>query len=169
MLTNRIRQALSATLQGVPLMATIEEFEAPLIEFEMEELTGGRFVAEEMAKGLKALTARITLNGTGLPIFTVLAVTQGADVLLTVHDAGVDQDNLEWFTYHLCGGRIKKIEEKTLKMKDKPVTVIELALRTYTRLENGTPMVDIDARTQKCVIGGHDVTKGARMLALMTA
>lgn len=49
MFTNRVRQAIAATLQGLPLMQTIEEFDPPPIEFEMEEFQGGRFVSEEMA------------------------------------------------------------------------------------------------------------------------
>jgi phage tail tube protein FII len=65
------------------------------------------------------------------------------------------------------GGKLKKLEEKTLKMGDKPVTVLEIALRTYTRLEMGVPVIDIDTRTQKVVVNGVDLLKGARRLALM--
>lgn len=167
MFTNRVRQGLAATLQGLPLMQTIEDFDPPPIEFEMEELQGGRYIAEEMAKGMKSLTAKITLQGVGLPIITALALSRGSNILLTVQDVGVDEDDDEWFTYHICGGKLKKFEEKTLKMKDKPVTVLEIALNTYTRTENGVPMVDINTRTQKCMIGGVDIIKGARRLGLM--
>ncbi|MDP9031192.1 MAG: phage tail protein, partial [Pseudomonadota bacterium] len=33
MFTNRIRQAMAATLQGLPLSATVEEFTPPVIDF----------------------------------------------------------------------------------------------------------------------------------------
>jgi len=167
MFTNRVRQLITATLQGLPLMATIEEFEPPKIEFEMEEMRGGRWVAEEMATGLKALTAKLTLQGIGLPIMTALGVSGGDDVMLTVREAGEDQDGNEWFTYFDCAGKLKILEEKTLKMKDKPVTVLDLALRTYKRFENGVLVTHIDTRTQVCIINGVDMLKGARRLALM--
>lgn len=169
MFTNRVRQAIAATLQGLPLMATVDDYDPPLIEFEMEEMTGGRFIPEEMAKGLKSLTAKITLQGIGLPIMTALGVTGGDNILLTVQEAGEDQDGNEWSTIHINGGKLKKLEEKTLKMKDKPVTVLEIALKTYTRLEMGVPVIDINARTQKVVINGVDILKGARRLAGMVA
>ena len=167
MFTNRVRQAIAATLQGLPLMQTVEEFDPPLIEFEMEEFQGGRFVGEEMAKGLKALTAKITLQGVGLPIMTALGVSGGDNVLLTVQEAGEDGDGNEWASYHVCSGKLKRFEEKTLKMKDKKVTILEIALITYTRAEMGVPVIDINTRTQKIVINGVDMIKGARRLVGM--
>lgn len=167
MFTNRVRQIMTATLQGFPLMATIEDFDPPPIEFETEEQRGGRYIAEEMATGMKALVAKITLQGIGLPIYTAIGVTEGQQVLLTVQEAGVDQDDNEWFASYVCVGKLKKIEEKTLKMKDKPVTVLEVALSSYKRLESGVIVVDINTRTQRVVINGQDILKGARRLALM--
>lgn len=167
MFTNRVRQIITATLQGLPLTAQIEDYDPPPIEFDMEEMRGGRYIAEEMATGMKVLTAKITLQGVGLPIMTALGLSPGDDILLNVREAGVDQEDNEWFTYHDQGGKLKKLEEKTLKMGDKPVTVLEIALRTYTRLEMGVPVIDIDTRTQKVIINGKDMLKGARRLALM--
>lgn len=168
MFTNRVRQLITATLQGLPLMATIEEFEPPKIEMEVEEMRGGRFISEEMAVGMKSLSAKLTLNGIGLPIMTALGVSGGDEVMLTVQEAGVDQDDNEWFAYYICSGKLKVFEEKTLKMKDKPVTILEIMLRSYMRLENGALMTDIDTRTQKVVINGRDLLKGARRLVALS-
>jgi hypothetical protein len=168
MFTNRVRQLITATLQGLPLMATIEEFEPPKIEMEVEEMRGGRFISEEMAVGMKSLSAKLTLNGIGLPIMTALGVTGGDEVMLTVQEAGVDQDDNEWFAYYICSGKLKVFEEKTLKMKDKPVTILEIMLRSYMRLENGALMTDIDTRTQKVVVNGRDLLKGARRLVALS-
>lgn len=168
MFTNRVRQLITATLQGLPLMATIEEFEPPKIEMEVEEMRGGRFISEEMAVGMKSLSAKLTLNGIGLPIMTALGVSGGDEVMLTVQEAGVDQDDNEWFAYYICSGKLKVFEEKTLKMKDKPVTILEIMLRSYMRLENGALMTDIDTRTQKVVINGRDLLKGARRMVALS-
>lgn len=167
MFTNRVRQIMTAALQGFPLMATIDDFDPPPIEFDMEAMRGGRFIEEEQATGMKALTAKITLQGVGLPIFLAMGATVGQTVSLTVNEAGVDQDDIEWFANHICIGKLKKIEEKTIKMKDKPVTVLEIALRIYKRLETGVVVVDIDTRTQRIIINGQDILKGARRLALL--
>lgn len=168
MFTNRVRQLITATLQGLPLMATIEEFEPPKIEMEVEEMRGGRFISEEMAVGMKSLSAKLTLNGIGLPIMTALGVSGGDEVMLTVQEAGVDQDDNEWFAYYICSGKLKVFEEKALKMKDKPVTILEIMLRSYMRLENGALMTDIDTRTQKVVVNGRDLLKGARRLVALS-
>jgi P2 family phage contractile tail tube protein len=167
MFTNRVRQAIAATLQGLPLSATVEEFTPPKIEFEMEEMRGGRFIGEEMAKSGKALTAKLVLQGVGPEIMLALGVSVGDDILLNVREAGQDQDGNTWFTYHTVGGKLKSLDEAALKMNDKPTTTLELACRTYNRLENGVPVIDIDVRTQKFVLSGVDILGDARRAVLL--
>jgi phage tail tube protein FII len=52
-------------------------------------------------------------------------------------------------------------------MNDKPTTTLELACRTYNRLENGIPVIDIDVRTQKFVLNGVDILGDARRAVLL--
>lgn len=167
MFTNRVRQAIAATLQGLPLSATVEEFTPPKIEFDMEEMRGGRFIVEEMAKGGKALGAKLTLQGLGADVLLALGVKLGDDILLNVREAGQDQDGNTWFTYHTVGGQLKSLEETAVKMGEKPKTNLELSCRTYNRLENGVPVIDIDVRTQKFVLNGVDILGDARRAVLM--
>ncbi|WLH11668.1 phage major tail tube protein [Pseudomonas hefeiensis] len=167
MFTNRVRQAIAATLQGLPLSATVEEFSPPKIEFDMEAMVGGRFIAEEMAKSGKVLNATLVLQGAGPEIMLALGVQLGDDILLNVREAGQDQDGNTWFTYHTVGGKLKSLEEAKLKMGDKPTTTLELACRTYNRLENGIPVIDIDVRTQKFVLNGVDILGDARRAVLL--
>ncbi|WP_454845315.1 MULTISPECIES: phage major tail tube protein [Pseudomonas] len=167
MFTNRVRQAIAATLQGLPLSATVEEFTPPKIEFEMENMVGGRFIGEEMAKSGKALTSKLILQGAGPEIMLALGVSVGDDILLNVREAGQDQDGNTWFTYHTVGGKLKSLEEAVLKMNDKPKTTLELSCRTYNRLENGIPVIDIDVRTQKFVLNGVDILGDARRAVLL--
>ncbi|NWC92388.1 MULTISPECIES: phage major tail tube protein [unclassified Pseudomonas] len=167
MFTNRVRQAIAATLQGLPLSATVEEFTPPKIEFDMELMTGGRFIVEEMAKSAKALGAKLILQGAGPEIMLALGVRLGDDILLNVREAGQDQDGRTYFTYHTVGGKLKILEEGKLKMGEKATTTLELSCRTYTRLENGIPVIDIDVRTQKFVLNGVDILGDARRAVLM--
>ena len=167
MFTNRVRQAIAATLQGLPLSATVEEFTPPKIEFDMEEMRGGRFIVEEMAKGGKALGAKLTLQGLGAEVLLALGVKLGDDILLNVREAGQDQDGNTWFTYHTVGGKLKSLAEDALKMGSKAITTLELSCRTYNRLENGIPVIDIDVRTQKFVLNGVDILGDARRAVLM--
>ncbi|EJM65598.1 phage tail tube protein FII [Pseudomonas sp. GM50] len=167
MFTNRVRQAIAATLQGLPLSATVEEFTPPKIEFEMENMVGGRFIGEEMAKSGKALTSKLILQGSGPEIMLALGVKLGDDILLNVREAGQDQDGNTWFTYHTVGGKLKSLEEAVLKMNEKPKTTLELSCRTYNRLENGIPVIDIDVRTQKFVLNGVDILGDARRAVLL--
>ena len=167
MFTNRVRQAIAATLQGLPLSATVEEFTPPKIEFDVEEMRGGRFIVEEMAKGGKALGAKLTLQGLGAEVLLALGVKLGDDILLNVREAGQDQDGNTWFTYHTVGGQLKSLEETAVKMGEKPKTNLELSCRTYNRLENGVPVIDIDVRTQKFVLNGVDILGDARRAVLM--
>ncbi|MBT2340627.1 MULTISPECIES: phage major tail tube protein [Pseudomonas] len=167
MFTNRVRQAIAATLQGLPLSATVEEFTPPKIEFDMEAMVGGRFIAEEMAKSGKVLNATLVLQGAGPEIMLALGVQLGDDILLNVREAGQDQDGTTWFTYHTVGGKLKSLAEAKLKMGDKPTTTLELACRTYNRLENGVPVIDIDVRTQKFVLNGVDILGDARRAVLL--
>ncbi|AZF04029.1 MULTISPECIES: phage major tail tube protein [unclassified Pseudomonas] len=167
MFTNRVRQAIAATLQGLPLSATVDSFTPPKIEFEMDAMTGGRFIAEEVAKSAKVLGATLVLQGVGAQVLLALGVTQGDDILLNVREAGQDQDGKTYFTYHTVGGKLKSLTETALTMNAKPVTTLELSCRTYNRLENGIPVIDIDVRTQKFVLNGVDILGDARRAVLM--
>ncbi|AKA84892.1 phage major tail tube protein [Pseudomonas synxantha] len=167
MFTNRVRQAIAATLQGLPLSATVEEFTPPKIEFEMEPMSGGRFIAEEMAKSGKVLNATLVLQGAGPEIMLALGVRMGDDILLNVREAGQDQDGKTYFIYHTVGGKLKSLDEAKLKMGDKALTTLELSCRTYNRLENGISVIDIDVRTQKFVLNGVDILGDARRAVLM--
>ena len=167
MFTNRVRQAIAATLQGLPLSATVDEFTPPKIEFDMEAQAGGRFIAEEMAKSGKVLGAKLVLQGVGPEIMLALGVKLGDDILLNVREAGQDQDGNTWFTYHTVGCKLKSLEEAKLKMGEKPTTTLELSCRTYNRLENGIPVIDIDVRTQKFVLNGVDILGDARRAVLL--
>ena len=168
MFTNRVRQAIAATLQGLPLSATVEEFTPPKIDFDMESMTGGRFIVEEMAKSAKPLNAQIKLQGTGAEVLLAMGVKLGDDILLNVREAGQDQDGNTWFTYHTVGGKLKSLEETAVKMGEKPKTNLELSCRTYNRLENGVPVIDIDVRTQKFMLNGVDILGDARRAVLIT-
>ena len=167
MFTNRVRQAIAATLQGLPLSATVEEFTPPKIDFDMESMAGGRFIVEEMAKSAKPLNATLKLQGTGAEVLLAMGVKLGDDILLNVREAGQDQDGNTWFTYHTVGGKLKILDEALIKMGEKPKTTLELSCRTYTRLENGIPVIDIDVRTQKFVLNGVDILGDARRAVLM--
>ncbi|WP_242194372.1 MULTISPECIES: phage major tail tube protein [unclassified Pseudomonas] len=167
MFTNRVRQAIAATLQGLPLSATVESFSPPKIEFEMEPMTGGRFIAEEMAKSGKVLGATLVLQGAGPEIMLALGLKPGDDILLNVREAGQDQDGKTFFTYHTVGGKLKSLTEAPLAMNTKPTTTLELSCRTYNRLENGIPVIDIDVRTQKFMLNGVDILGDARRAVLM--
>ncbi|MCS4310292.1 hypothetical protein FBY10_101589 [Pseudomonas sp. SJZ103] len=167
MFTNRVRQAIAATLQGLPLSATVNSFTPPKIDFDMESMTGGRFIGEEMAKSAKVLNATLELQGAGPEIMLALGVTLGEDILLNVREAGQDQDGRTYFTYHTVGGKLKSLGEAALKMGEKPTTTLELSCRTYNRLENGIPVIDIDVRTQKFVLNGVDILGDARRAVLM--
>ncbi|MDM3884689.1 phage major tail tube protein [Pseudomonas sp. BCRC 81390] len=165
MFTNRTRQLIAATLQGLPLHLTIESFQAPDVELDMEEHKGGRFIAEEMAKGGKVLNAKLILQGIGAPVLMALGSVR--DINLNVRESGKDQDDNPWWTYHTVQGKFKSLKETTLEMGKKPVTELEISCRTYTRLENGILVADIDARTQKFMLNGEDILADARRLVLL--
>jgi P2 family phage contractile tail tube protein len=149
------------------LSATVEEFTPPKIEFDMENMVGGRFIVEEMAKSAKALGAKLILQGAGPEVMLALGVKLGDDILLNVREAGQDQDGNTWFTYHTVGGKLKVLEEAIVKMGEKPKTTLELSCRTYNRLENGVPVIDVDVRTQKFVLNGVDILGDARRAVLL--
>jgi phage tail tube protein FII len=96
-----------------------------------------------------------------------LGVKLGDDILLNVREAGQDQDGNTWFTYHTVGGKLKVLEEAIVKMGEKPKTTLELSCRTYNRLENGVPVIDVDVRTQKFVLNGVDILGDARRAVLL--
>ena len=57
MFTNRVRQAIAATLQGLPLSATVDSFTPPKIEFEMDPTKANEAWREQVAANLAAREA----------------------------------------------------------------------------------------------------------------
>lgn len=168
MFTNRVRQAIAATLQGLPLSTTVESFIPPKVDFIMEPMASGRFIPEDMIKSATALTATLTLQGAGPEIMLALGVKLGDEILLSVREAGTDQDGKTWFIYHTVGGKLKSMTESTISMTDKQTFALALSCRTYNRIENGIPVIDIDARTQKFMLNGVDILGDARRAVLIT-
>ncbi|HCT08743.1 MAG TPA: type VI secretion system membrane subunit TssM, partial [Pseudomonas sp.] len=130
-------------------------------------LGGPQATSVFVRKSGKPLTATLALQGVGPEIMLALGVRLGDDILLNVREAGQDQDGKTYFTYHTVGGKLKSLTETPLTMNAKPTTTLELSCRTYNRLENGIPVIDIDVRTQKFVLNGVDILGDARRAVLM--
>lgn len=167
MATERTRMMIAATLNGLPLMAQIEDFEPPNIAKVMEEARGGRFAPEQIMVGLEKLDAKLKVLGAGFPILIVAGVSIGDQVMLDVREAGKDLDGNSYSTWHSLGGEVVALTEDPVKMGQKPTTSLAFAPYRYTRLENAVPVIDINLRTQKINLGAGDIMEDIRRLVLM--
>ena len=96
MFTNRVRQAIAATLQGLPLSATVEEFTPPKIEFLCAPEDLGVIAAATSRPEPEQRTLEVPLSAQGqrLDAFLAACVPEySRSHLKTLIDAGCVQVN----------------------------------------------------------------------------
>lgn len=165
--SEQARMIITGTLQGVPVLEQLEEFSPPDIEREMQDVRGGRYIADAIATGVKRLSASVTLNGASWALIGSLGIGVGDEVMLDVRESGRMTNGGTYSKYHSLGAKVEKITEKTVKMGDLPATELTLAPYRYTRTENGVPVININTRTQVLMIGGVDLMAEIRRLVML--
>ena len=163
MFTNRVRQAIAATLQGLPLSATVEEFTPPKLTLKTEEFrAAGMDAPIELTMGLEKLEASFSLIAVDRAVLAAFDVAEGKVVPFVAREALESFDGTVTPVIHTLRGKVKEIDHGTLKPGDKVGIKISMAV-TYYKLQHGRDVItEIDVENMVRVIDGKDTAAPVR-------
>lgn len=148
-----------ALVNGFPVMGALEGFSAPSVEKSTEGNKGGRFVGYETVVGAEVSDWTLTLSGASPELIESMGDGEGAEV--TVMESIKGDDGSKVPRQHQMSGEVTKAELGEIKPGKEGLT-LSGSPYAYTLTENGKVIHDINAKTQKCVVGGKDLLEDAR-------
>jgi len=148
-----------ALVNGFPVMGSLEGFSPPAVEKTTEDNKGGRFIGHKTVVGAELGDWSLTLTTSSPELIKSMADGDGAEV--TVMQSIKGDDGVEVPRQHQMSGEILKAEDGEIKPGKEGMT-LSGSPYAYTLTENGQVVHDINAKTQKCVVGGKDLLADAR-------
>lgn len=148
-----------ALVNGLPVMGALEGFTPPGVEKTTEDNKGGRFVGYKTVMGAELGDWTLTLSGASPAL--IEAMGDGDQAEVTVLESIEGDDNVKVPRSHQMSGEVTKAELGEIKPGKEGLT-LSGSPYAYTLTENGKVIHDINAKTQKCIIGGKDLLEDAR-------
>ena len=156
---SRKKILVRAIVNGFPVQAALESFSPPSVEKTTEDEKGGRFVGLKSVVGVELGEWSLTLTGAHAELISAMGDGDQAEV--TVLESVKSDDGAELPRSHAMSGEVTKAEEGDVKVGKESLTLTGTPF-AYTLKENSVVVHDINAKTQKCVVGGKDLLETAR-------
>lgn len=163
MADTRVTRLVRAVINGHPVMGELEGYTPPPVEKEMEESRGGRFFAEKIMTGVKVGDASFKLAGISAGVLEAQGISRSESCEITVLGAAIDEDGVETPQRWEHSGEIISIKRDEVKPGKESYT-LEYSCRAFKYVDGGKTWHDLNARTQKCVVGGVDLLEVSRKL-----
>lgn len=150
-----------ALINGMPLVAEMEDYTPPEITKKMEETKGGRFASSEIMVGLEVMKCKIVTTGATDDMLLTLGIDADSYSEITVLGSSLDEQKnkipLRW--EHTC--EVTSIKTEAIKGGVYKHT-LDITCRAFKHMDNGKIIHDIDVATQKAVLFGKDFMEAHR-------
>lgn len=156
---------LRALVNGFPVMASLEGFSPPVVEKTTDDSKGGRFVGYKRVTGATVSDWSMTLSGASAELINAMGL--GEDCEVTVLGSIEGDDGRKIPVKHQMSGEMTKADPGELKQGEDKITLTGSPF-AYTFTEDRKTVHDINAKTQKCVIGGKDILADHRRNVSLT-
>lgn len=158
-----VRKNFSLMVDGRGYAGQIDDFTPPKITLKTEEFRGGGMDAPlEMTMGLEKLECSFTLLAYDRNVLAAWDVAEGKSVPFTLREALESYDGTVTAVVHTMRGKIREIDQGTVKAGDKVPLKITVAL-TYYKLQHGGSVVhEIDVENMVRVVNGRDSMSAQR-------
>ena len=148
-----------ALVNGMPVMAGLESFSAPSVEKTTEDDKGGRFVSIKSVVGVTMGDWTLTLTNGAAEFIRAMGAGEHAEVTVLLSIKGDDGTKTQ--IKHEMSGEVLKAEGGDIKVGKDSLTITGTPY-AYTLTQGGSVVHDINGKTQKCIVGGHDLLAEAR-------
>ncbi|MEZ8095774.1 phage major tail tube protein [Photobacterium swingsii] len=155
-MADRIRIRVSAQVESVPLVNEIVEFTPPEVKTKTVA-NEGQFVASEDVVGIEALKWTLKVRGEHGKIKTAIGRYLMGNAQINVEEKGKTTENVPYSVEHSLFGPITSVKAEPYKHGEKPTVTIEGTCKAWKETDTGKVVNDIDTRTGKTIVGGHDL------------
>lgn len=159
MADSRHIELMRAEINGFEVMASLEGFTAPDPEKITAEVKGGLFVGYKKTVGATLPDWSLSLSGASAELVKAMGV--GEDCEVTVYASIKGDDGTSVPAKYEMSGEVIKADKGEAKVGEEKLTLTGSPY-AYTFTENNRVVHDVNAKTQKCVIGGKDILEKAR-------
>jgi phage tail tube protein FII len=159
MADSRHVELLRAEINGFEVMASLEGFTPPDPEKITADVKGGMFVAYKKVVGATLPDWSLTLSGASADLIKSMGV--GSECEVTVYASVKGDDSSSVPVKYEMSGEVIKADKGEVKVSEDKLTLTGSPY-AYTFTENNRVVHDVNAKTQKCVIGGKDLLEKAR-------
>lgn len=150
---------MRANINGYEIMGSLESFKPSDPEKSTEERKGGRFVGYKSVVGVVLPDWTLTLSGASAAAINAMGAGESCEV--TVFASVKGDDGKEVPVKYQMSGEVVKAEKSDVKVSEDNI-VLTGSPYAYTFTENGRVVHDVNAKTQKCIVGGKDILATAR-------
>ena len=151
------RMARRATVQGIPLMLTLEDVSDPAPAKVMEKTRGGSVIEREVNPGIEAMSASLTITGATSEVLAVYGLTTGRTAAVTVEEAYRDEDGNKYTVVSEWIGEASKIEDSNTKMGELAQTVISFSPSWKKKTINGVIVWEVATNGSVMNLGTEDI------------
>lgn len=145
---------LRAIINGFPVMAALDGFNPPPVEKTTEDAKGGRFIGHKHVVGATMGDWSLSLSGASPEAIMSMGVGEQCEVTVMGSIEGDDASKVP--VKYEMSGHVVKADQGEVKQGENKLTLTGSPY-AYTHTENRKIIHDINAKTQKCIIGGEDM------------
>lgn len=154
---------LNLFVDGRGYAGQVEEFNPPKLTLKTEEFrAGGMDAPVELTMGMEKLEADFSLISFDADVLSLFGVAEGFSVPLTMRGALESLDGTVKPVVISTRGKIKEIDNGSLKPGEKPSMKVTMALNYYRLEHNGAVIHEIDVENMVRVINGVDALAATR-------
>lgn len=140
-------------------MASLESFTPPDPEKITADVKGGMFVGYKKVVGASMPDWSLSLSGASADL--IKSMGAGTECEVTVYASVKGDDGSSVPVKYEMSGEVTKADKGEVKVSEDKLTLTGSPY-AYTFTENNRVVHDVNAKTQKCVIGGKDLLEKAR-------
>lgn len=163
MAAEQIRKNLNLFVDGRGYAGNIDNFRAPALAIQAEEIRmGGMDAPIDIKMGLEKMTSGFSLYKYSADVLSLFGVASGQTVPFIAREALEDFDGTVTPVVHTMRGRILSIDPGESKAGEASTLQIEMSL-TYYKLQHGSRVLqEIDAINMVHIVNGVDVLAAQR-------
>lgn len=158
-----VRKNFNLFVDGKGYAGQVEEFTPPKLSIKTEEFrAGGMEGPVELSMGLEKLEASFSLVSYDRDVLSLFGVAEGSVVPFTLREALEDFDGTITSVVHNLRGKIKSIDQGTVKAGDKVGLKVDMAVTYYKVRHGNADLIEIDVENMVRSVNGNDALASMR-------
>lgn len=165
MAIQNIRKYFNVFYNGYGMAGKCEEFNPPKLTAKLEDyLGGGMFAPAEITMGLEKLESDFTLKAYDKNVLSTFGVVEGSPLTASLREVLEDDDGTQTGVIHTLRGKVKEIDQGTVKTGEAAKLKTTMALAYYRLEHGGTTVWEIDVANMIFRQNGTDLLANVRSL-----